>query len=273
MNRQTIAWLLYKASLKQLWQRKRMLLFPFAALVFELALFVLVFSIMLRIHFQGHLSWLWQLEAHPPTSWIYILYLLIYYTLFHAVAFFIHSFFICYYWSELTGKQIKPKYLFLRLFQWMTQFIWVDWFFNMFEARDNCIALLAEKKYGLRWRVIKILLWPVMLIEQMSPFEALPRAGALIQSHWGARVKQRSNFWLIDLILLLPIFLLIFMFFYNPNLQFRILYSGIAVFYIVILVTLYSCVSTIFQMCLYFYVKRGCPPRGFQATWFDNLFW
>ncbi len=274
------SWVIFFSCLRLFSQNKRLIIFPLFAIFAEILLFVLVFGAMLMIHFHGHLSRLWHLEENPPIVWIYIIYLLLYYVIFHFVSLLISGGLLIYQWRRFQNKpisMIKAVGLSVRrwllIVKWMLVFSCVNIFMVIFEKPSNWLGKLSANYLGLCWWLSISLVFPIIIIEQKSPLNALRTSASLIKKTWGERISRRIGFGLIYMLLLLPVIFLIYSFFISSSVNIRLILTGIVITYLVVISILHSVSCAIFQLELYGYLKYGKPLKGFNADYLDNVYW
>ncbi len=235
---------------------------------------------MLLVHFQGHFWQLWQIEAHPPPSWIYILYLLIYYICFHFVSLLINGGLLIYEWAKFNGESISisraiylsTKRWFL-IISWMFVFSFINIFMLFFESPTNWLGKISSRLFGLTWWMSISFVFPVIILEQKNPFSALRTSASLIKKLWGERVSRRLSFGFVYWIFLLPLILLLYLIFITSSVKVRMILSGVVVIYVVVTAILHSISYAFFQLSLYGYTKVGKPLDGIQSDWLDNVYW
>ncbi len=274
------SWTIFFSCLKLFSQNKRLILFPLFSILVEILLFVLVFGVMLVIHFHGHLSQLWHLEENPPIAWIYIIYLFIYYCLFHFVSLLINGGLLIYQWHRFQdepisimraiGLSIKKSIL---IMEWMLVFSCINIFMAIFETPRNWLGKLSANYFGLSWWLSISLVFPLIIFENLRPISALKSSASLIKKTWGERISRRIGFGFIYFIFLLPVFFLLYFIFMSPSDHLRFILAGIIIIYLMVISILHSVSSAIFQLGLYSYLKHGKPLKGFNHDCLDNVYW
>lgn len=259
---------------------KRLIFFPLFSILVEIFLFVLVFGAMLVIHFHAHLSQLWHLEENPPIRWIYIIYVLIYYCLFHFVSLLINCGLLVYQWHRFQDKPISIIHALslsirhaILIVEWMLVFACINIFMVIVETPRNWLGKLSANYFGLSWWLSISLVFPMIIFENLRPLGALRASANLIKKTWGERISRRIGFSFIYFLFMLPLILPFYCFFISSSENIRFMMAGIIIIYLVVITILHSVSGVIFQLVLYGYSKYGKLLQGFDQDCLDNVYW
>lgn len=274
------SWAVFFSCLRLFSLNKRLIFFPLFSILVEIFLFMLVFGAMLVIHFHAHLSQLWHLEESPPIRWIYIIYLLIYYCLFHFVSLLINCGLLNYQWHRFQGKPISIMYALglsirhsILIVEWMLVFSCINIFMAIFEKPGNWLGKLSVQYFGLSCWLSVSLIFPMIIFENLRPLSALRSSAHLIKKTWGERISRRIGFSFIYFLFLLPLIYPIYCFFISSSENIRFILAGIIIIYLVVITILHSVTGAIFQLVLYGYLKYGKSFQDFEQDCLDNVFW
>ncbi len=281
MSRLKQSWLIFFTCLKILYDNKRLLIFSGCSIILEIVLFVLIFGVMIFVYLNGQFSQLWTLERHPPLHWFYFFYLIFYYFLFHFLSHILQGGLLIYLWHKLQNRSVSmirgvslaaQRCIFI--IQWIFLFTLMNLFVRTFERPNNWFGRMSRKHFGSTWRLSSTFVFPILMLQEKSPWQSLKVSGGLIQSFWGDRVSGRLGFNWIYFISLLPMIPFLFYgFFYTSSHKIQLLIASISAIYIVILTVIHSIAYIIFQLSLYGYITHQLLPKCFKTDWLDNAFW
>jgi hypothetical protein len=148
------------------------------------------------------------------------------------------------------------------------------------EERASFLGRIVAGLLGLTWAVASYLAVPVMVMENVGPFDAVKRSSAMLRKTWGEQIVGSAGFGLIFLVLMLPAVAIIAIgvtLTAGGNSLPILIAGGAAVVYVVMLLLVQSTLSTIFKAAIYLYAsepnlladgeRRG---QGFPVTLLSN---
>lgn len=129
------------------------------------------------------------------------------------------------------------------------------------ENRSEKVGRIVVGLLGVAWSVVSYLVVPILVIERKSPLAALKDSTRLVQNTWGAQVVGGLSFGLLNLLFLLPAFLLIGLGIVaagtaGSTITLAICF-GLAVVWFLVVGLVASVLQNIFRTALYLYTRDG----------------
>ncbi len=146
---------------------------------------------------------------------------------------------------------------------------------RMVSERAGAVGSIVSAIFGLAWNLIVFFVVPILVLEKVSPIEAIKTSGAMLKRTWGERIVLgvgiSTVMALLALVVLLPIGLGIFFIVQGAYPVGIFCFVG-AVVYGLTLAVAGSALGTIYQTALYLYCRDGIIPAGFQPASMQNAF-
>lgn len=254
------------ASWNILKQDKEMLLFPVFAAVSEL---LVLASFAIPIFFTG----LAQVPENPTTAqqvaYAAVLFLF-YFSNYFVVIFFNAAVVACACkrmagGDPTVGDGLRAAFNRLPLIAgWALVSATVGMILRMIEERSNTIGRIVAGLLGMAWSLVSFFVVPILVIERISPIEAVKESGRLLRHTWGEQLIGHFSFGLIFFLLTLPLLLLIPLAIVSQNAVVAALCLATLAVGVMLLAIIQSTLQTIFQAALYLYARKGIVPAGFE---------
>ena len=142
----------------------------------------------------------------------------------------------------------------------------VGFILRIIENKNKTIGRLVAGLLGIAWTMVSFLVLPVMVIENKGPFTALKESTAMLKQTWGQQIIGNFSFAVIFFLLFMPVVLVIFLLAMLQNSVLIVTCIILGVVYFITLLLIQSTLQVIFQTALYYYVKNGTAPAGFDSA-------
>jgi len=161
---------------------------------------------------------------------------------------------------------------FPRILGWALVTTVVSAILQFIEQRLGFIGDLISGILGVAWRVATFLVVPVLVIEDAGPIKSLKRSGHLLRQTWGENIIGQVGFGLIGLVLLLPAIAVGIIASATNAAAIAIIGIAVALVWAVIVISVLSAMSKVFQTALYLYAVNGSAPAEFAGIDMSHAF-
>jgi hypothetical protein len=129
--------------------------------------------------------------------------------------------------------------------------------------------------FGTAWTIITYFVVPILVVEQLGPFQAIKRSLQLLKQTWGDALLGKIGLGFFKMLLAIPAVLLILL--GAALCTFKMVVLGIpliilAVLYAMAFATVSAALDAIFLGALYQYAAHHQVPAGFDAGAFERAF-
>jgi Family of unknown function (DUF6159) len=138
---------------------------------------------------------------------------------------------------------------------------------QLIDQRVGLVGKIATRIFGVAWNMATYLVIPVLVIEDVNAIDAIRRSSGLLRKTWGERLTVGLCMMWIAIFLAIPGVIVGAMgaYAYPPLLV-------VAALYFLVLVSVLSAVSGIFDVALYRYAVTGEVPDGYSADMMSGAF-
>jgi hypothetical protein len=145
---------------------------------------------------------------------------------------------------------------------------------KMIENAHEKAGEIISGLLGLAWSVLTFFVVPVLVVEQVGPFEAIRRSTAILRKTWGEALVGNVGLSLFVFLLTLPFIILlvggIFLCFSAPAAGIPVVV--LAVLGLLLVSTISSALNGIYLAALYQYAASGAVPVGFERGTIEQAF-
>ncbi|MCD6047979.1 MAG: hypothetical protein K0S08_1626 [Gammaproteobacteria bacterium] len=266
---------LIKQAYSILSQDKRLLVFPLlgaTASILSAALIWLGF-LTLVIRYNANTQQL-------ASTWPFYLCLALFYLFSYFFVIFFNSALAANVMMAFQGKTLPLKYgismawkNIKHIFAWSAVSASIGLLLNFLQKSSAKLSeMITINLIGGAWSVICYFVIPVLIIENIGPFDAIKRSGCLIKKTWGESLTSNFGLGILTLPMLLICLLpaVIGLHFLTPDFTFwGVLLSGILIF---IFILVYSALSMILRCALYHYASSGQTVDGLDPNIMHEAF-
>lgn len=274
------SWEITKKTFQIMRLDKEMLLFPILSSVFSIILFLIfIFPIFLS-YFRN---------TDYATGYIYIGIFAFYFATTFVAVFFnvgiIHIARTRFEGGDATFMDgIKMGFKrFKQIIGWALLSATVGLILNILEssARERrgiggLLGRIVVSLIGMAWAIVSLFVVPAIVIKGYGPIEALKSSVQTIKKTWGESLIKylglgviKSVFVIVGLILFLVPGLL---FLFSASLTAGLIFIGIFIFYLALVVVIFSAASSIFDTALFLYADTGKVPKFYAKEELSQAF-
>ena len=144
-----------------------------------------------------------------------------------------------------------------------------------FGTVGKVIVHIFSSILGMVWSIITIFVIPVMVYEDLGPFDAIKRSSQVIRKTWGESLIRYFGLGLVQLIFFiggLVFFVILGMLAYSLGSIAFIVVVCLGVLYLLGIILIFSIANTIFNTALYVYENTGKIPGEFSKEELDGAF-
>jgi hypothetical protein len=125
---------------------------------------------------------------------------------------------------------------------------------------------------GGAWGIVTFLVVPVMVAEDINPFDAIKRSGQLLRQTWGEQIIGSGGISLVIFLLALPAAIPVLLGVAIASTAGAIAGAVIAVLYLGVLFLVGSALNGIYRAALYLYATTGANPSQFDTGLLQDAF-
>jgi hypothetical protein len=155
--------------------------------------------------------------------------------------------------------------------------------FALISATVGVILAIIEEKFqvvgqivagiiGGAWGIVTFLVVPVMVAEDINPFDAIKRSGQLLRQTWGEQIIGSGGISLVIFLLALPAAIPVLLGVAIASTAGAIAGAVIAVLYLGVLFLVGSALNGIYRAALYLYATTGANPSQFDTGLLQDAF-
>jgi hypothetical protein len=130
---------------------------------------------------------------------------------------------------------------------------------------------------GVAWSIMTVFVIPILVFENVGPFEAIRRSSALVRQTWGENLRRLYTLGLVQFLLVVPVFiglyLLIGLAGSQPQMSNLVAVAVvIALLYFFVISYVFGVANTVYKAALYVYARESRVPDGFSADVLQGAF-
>jgi hypothetical protein len=277
-ERMANGWELAKESLGVLQQDKKLLLFP---LMSGAACLLILGSFALPLLHSDYLQLILKDRQLPSDPVGYILLFAFYFVNYFVITFFNSALVAC---AVVRFKGGEPTFsdglraATMRLPQilgWAAVSATVGVVLKLIESRSEKVGQFVSALLGMGWAVTTYFVVPVLVVENVGPFQAVKRSLGVLRKTWGEALSANFGIGMIAFLFFLPAAAVVILGFVAIGTGNTVLGSAIIGlgFVMMLLVSLISTtLDSILLAALYLYAAEGAVPRPFETALFRHAF-
>ena len=170
--------------------------------------------------------------------------------------------------NSLRGANAKLH----RILPWALLQATVAMVIQAIESRASWVGDVVANLLGAAWAVVTFLAVPVIMLEDLGPWNALKRSGGLLKQTWGENLAAQAGFGLLGLVAMLPGFALIGIGVATGEIALAVALGIVGVAWIAIVEVVISAMSGIYRTALYRYTVDGKAPVAFADADLEHAF-
>ena len=154
---------------------------------------------------------------------------------------------------------------------WAILALTVGMIIRLIQSSDNIVARILGSLLNMAWGVLTFLVVPILVVEQIGPFQSLSRSGELLRRTWGENLIAQVGFGIIGFVAAIPGIIIIAIGASAGSVG-ALVAMVIGFGWIALVSVVISTLTAIFQMALYIYATTGQVPMGFEQSGISDTF-
>lgn len=140
------------------------------------------------------------------------------------------------------------------------------------EERAGFVGQIIVRLIGAAWAIVTFLTVPIIMLEDLGPWNALKRSGTLLKQTWGENIAAQFGFGLFAMLASLPGIAVLVLGAATGELLVMIPLGAAAVVWILVVSVVVSAMSGIYRTALYRYAVDGQAPGAFANADLGHAF-
>jgi hypothetical protein len=159
-----------------------------------------------------------------------------------------------------------------RILPWALVQATVSIVISAIEERAGFVGQLIAGLIGAAWAVVTFLTIPIIMLEDLGPWNALKRSGTLLKQTWGENIVAQAGFGLLSFLVSLPGIALVAIAAATGSLAAIVVLGGIGVVWIAIVAIVVGAMGGIYRTALYRFAVDGRAPAAFAGADLERAF-
>jgi Family of unknown function (DUF6159) len=134
------------------------------------------------------------------------------------------------------------------------------------EERAGFVGQIIVRLIGAAWAIVTFLTVPIIMMEDLGPWNALKRSGTLLKQTWGENLAAQAGFGIFAMLAGLPGAALIALGIATDEVAAMIGLGAIGVIWILIVSVVIAAMSGIYRIALYRFAVDGQAPGAFAQV-------
>lgn len=140
------------------------------------------------------------------------------------------------------------------------------------EERFGTLGEIVGRLLGAAWAVVTFLTIPIIMLEDLGPWNALKRSGTLLRQTWGENIVAQVGFSVIAMLASLPGVAIIAIGIATGSLAVAIVLGIIGAIWLAIVSVVIAAMSGIYRTALYRFAVDGRTPDAFAGVDMSHAF-
>jgi Family of unknown function (DUF6159) len=140
------------------------------------------------------------------------------------------------------------------------------------EERAGFVGQIIVRLIGAAWAIVTFLTIPIIMLEDLGPWNALKRSGTLVKHTWGENIVAQAGFGLFAMLASIPGILLIAIGISSNELAITIPLGIVGLVWVAIVSVVISTMSGIYRTALYRFAVDGTAPGAFANADLGHAF-
>ena len=140
------------------------------------------------------------------------------------------------------------------------------------EERAGFVGQIIVRLIGAAWSIVTFLTVPVIMMEDVGPWNALKRSGTLLKQTWGENLVAQAGFGILAMVASLPGIALIAIGIATNQIVAAVGLGAIGVLWVLVVSVVVSAMSGIYRIALYRFAVDGKAPGAFAGSDLSGAF-
>ena len=159
-----------------------------------------------------------------------------------------------------------------RILPWAILSATVSVIISAIEERAGIVGQIVSSILGAAWAVVTFLTIPVIVLEDLGPWNALKRSGTLLKQTWGENLGAQFGFGILGFLAAIPAIALIGGGIATGSIVVAIVLGAIGVVWLIAVSVVLSAMSGIYRTALYRFTVDGQAPPAFAGADLGHAF-
>jgi hypothetical protein len=159
-----------------------------------------------------------------------------------------------------------------RLLPWSLVQATVSIVISAIEERAGFVGQIIAGLVGAAWAVVTFLTIPIIMLEDLGPWNALKRSGSLLKQTWGENIVAQAGFGLLAFVVSLPGILLLSIGVASGSVGAAVALGAMGVVWMAIVAVVIGAMGGIYRTALYRFAVDGRAPVAFAGADLDRAF-
>jgi hypothetical protein len=153
-----------------------------------------------------------------------------------------------------------------RILPWALVQATVSMVISAIEERAGFVGQLIAGLLGAAWAIVTFLTIPIIMLEDLGPWNALKRSGTLVKQTWGENIVAQAGFGLLALVASLPGIALVAVGVATGSVAGAVAIGIFGVIWMAIVAVVIGAMSGIYRTALYRFAVDGRAPAAFAGA-------
>jgi hypothetical protein len=153
-----------------------------------------------------------------------------------------------------------------RILPWALVQATVSMVISAIEERAGFVGQLIAGLLGAAWAIVTFLTIPIIMLEDLGPWNALKRSGTLVKHTWGENIVAQAGFGLLALVASLPGIALVAIGVATGSVAGAVAIGIVGVIWMAIVAVVIGAMSGIYRTALYRFAVDGRAPAAFAGA-------
>ncbi|MEX2256731.1 MAG: DUF6159 family protein [Acidimicrobiia bacterium] len=153
-----------------------------------------------------------------------------------------------------------------RILPWALVQATVSIIISAIEDQAGWLGQIIASLIGAAWSVVTFLTIPIIMLEDLGPWNALKRSGTLTKKTWGENIVAQAGFGLLALVAMLPGIALIGIAVATNEIVAIVALGALGAVWIAIVSVVIGAMSGIYRTALYRFAVDGKAPTAFAGA-------
>lgn len=159
-----------------------------------------------------------------------------------------------------------------RILPWAVLSATVSIIISAIEERAGFVGQIISSILGAAWAVVTFLTIPVIVLEDLGPWNALKRSGTLLKQTWGENLAAQFGFGILGFVAALPAIALIAGGIATGSVVVAVVLGTVGVLWLIAVSVVLSAMSGIYRTALYRFTVDGAAPPAFADADLGHAF-
>ncbi|HEU5302812.1 MAG TPA: DUF6159 family protein [Acidimicrobiia bacterium] len=159
-----------------------------------------------------------------------------------------------------------------RILPWAILSATVSIIISAIEERAGFVGQIISSLLGAAWAVVTFLTIPVIMLEDLGPWNALKRSGTLLKQTWGENLAAQFGFGILGVVAAIPAIAVIAGGIATGSVVVAVVLGAVGVLWLIAVSVVLSAMNGIYRTALYRFTVDGAAPPAFADADLGHAF-